>query len=202
MTTLANTLFCDGFALSYTVKVLPMASKSKVSIDKVAAVIPALQPRRRPRGRAFATGNEYGFKKDDPRIDRSGGKPRVFQKFSAAVMERMLQPVPKEVKKKLGLGRGATMYDAMVKALLLQAASGDTTAFTTARETVEGRLVQRNVNISASLQALQDDPKFVEWLENKHADYLMEAGPNGRKTFEEATWSLPSATDAASVPED
>ena len=166
----------------------------------VAAVIPALQPRPRPRGNGFKKGNTHGFPKGES--GNPGGKPKVFQKFSAKVAEEMLQPCPREIKKALGLKRGATTYDAMVKALLLQAAGGDTAAFTTARETVEGRLVQKNVNISASLEALQNDPQFVEWLESQHAQYLMGGNQNGRQTLEAIARGLPEPTDSGSVPED
>ena len=178
-----------------------MASKSKVSVKQVAAVIPALKPKRRPRGNSpFVKGNTYGFKKGQS--GNPGGKPKVFVKFAAKVAEEMLQPVPKEIKAALGLPRGATMYDAMVRALLLQAANGDTMAFTTARESVEGKLAQRNINISASLQALQDDPQFVEWLEANHQQYLTvkgESNGNGQRTIDEVTRYLQGPADAKDI---
>lgn len=176
-----------------------MASKPKVSIDAAAAMLPALRKRRRgPPSNGFKKGNTHGFKKGES--GNPGGKPRVFQKFSAKVAEEMMQPASPDIKKALKLKRGATVYDAMVKALLLQAAQGDTYAFTTARETVEGKLIQRNMNISASLQALQDDPEFVKWMEDNHAEYLSfknEASSNdGRQTIEATPRALPAGESA------
>jgi hypothetical protein len=175
-----------------------MASKPKLSIDKAAAMVPTVKPRRRPPSNGFKKGHKFGFPKGQS--GNPGGKPKALQKFSAKVAEEMMQPCPKEIKQALGLKRGALVYDAMVKALLVRAASGDTAAFTTARETVEGRLVQRNVNVSASLAALQDDPEFVKWLDATHAEYMTFKGEpiDQRPTIEATPLSLRAAENEGS----
>ena len=175
----------------------------KISIKTAAKAVKAAKlPQLRPRGHQPGNPQTLShFKKGfDPRRN-PGGKPKVLQKFAAKVAEEMLQPCPVELVKPLGLKRGASVYDAMVRATLLQAAQGDTQAFVVARETVEGRLVQRNVNVSASLAALQDDPEFVKWLDATHAEYMTFKGEpiDQRPTLEATPLSLRAAEDEGSA---
>jgi len=90
----------------------------RISTKKAAAVLPTLQKKMKPRGRAFPKGHTFGFKKGQS--GNPGGKPQVYKRFSAKIAEMMLAPAPPEVIKGLKLKRNATIYDAMIAAALIQ----------------------------------------------------------------------------------
>jgi hypothetical protein len=106
-------------------------------------------------------------------------------KFRAKIAEQMLQPAPPEVRKALKLKRGATMYDAMVAALIMNAATGDNAAFMNAHDIVDGPIVQKHFNLTASMERFLADEKFRDWLDSQHSEYLSQIGvtDNERERF-------------------
>ncbi len=149
--------------------------KTKITTHQAAELLAQLGHKAKPRGKPGAPQlRPYQFKKGASA--NPGGKPKVMQKFAAAVAEQMMTQAPTEICDALKLERGASVYDAMVRALLIQAANGDTQAFTTVRETVEGKLPQRNYNLSMQMQAFMDDKGFQQFLEQQHGEYLKSIG--------------------------
>jgi hypothetical protein len=183
-----------------------MAPKPKVRKKDAAALIPLLKPRGRPRGRAFPKGYTGGFAKGQS--GNPGGKPKVIQKFSAMVAEELMQPCPTELLKPLGLERGASMHAAMVRAQVMLAAQGDTTAFAVVRETIEGKLPQvtRNLNVTVAMQRYLEDENFRAFLDHNHDEYLKTAGgdfnADTRGTFGTDVPELPAGDNAGRIPQD
>lgn len=152
--------------------------KRTVKIKLDAKTVAHLAPARRkctPRGSsshpAWKANQFPKGKSGNP-----GGKPKVLQKFATKVAEELSKPAPKELRKPLKLKNGATMFDAMMSAAVMQAAQGDLGAFVVMRETLEGKLPQRNYNLSVSMQAYMDDPEFAKFLDAQHAEYRKQIG--------------------------
>lgn len=148
----------------------------KVSPQKAAKVEAQLGHKKRPRGRAFPKGkaNKWAFPKGQS--GHPGGKPKVLVKFKAKIAEAMLQPCPPLVKKALGLRRNASVYDAMVQSLVLSAASGDSQAFMHCHDIIDGPIIQKRFNVTASMERFLADEKFRAFLEEQHSEYLSKIG--------------------------
>jgi hypothetical protein len=148
-------------------------SKVKVSTRKAAEVLRVLQTKKRPRGRAFPKGHTLGFKKGQS--GNPGGKPKILMRFGAAIAEELLKPCPRETAKELGLRGTASNFEAMIASAVRQGI-WDWTAALGIREVIEGKLPTRNFNLSASAERFFEDPKFREFLEQAHGEYLQGIG--------------------------
>jgi hypothetical protein len=148
-------------------KLIPMPRKSNPLQIKVALPTQKAKPRGRHNHAAW---NAHKFKPGQS--GNPGGKPKVFQTFDAMLRERLMQPCPPLIAKQLGLRRGATLYDAIVAAQILNAATGDNSSFMAIHDIVEGKLPQRNLNLSMSAEAFLSDPGFREYLQQHHGEYL------------------------------
>jgi hypothetical protein len=150
----------------------------KVSSKKAAHLVikvPRLAHKNRGRGNHdHQAWRDNQFKKGHS--GNPGGKPQVYVKFKTKIAEQMMEPAPPAVKKALKLKRGATMYDAMVAALVHNAANGDNSAFMNCHDIVDGPVIQKHFNLTASMERFLEDPKFREFLEQQHGEYLNQIG--------------------------
>lgn len=132
--------------------------------------------KKRPRGKPYARGVKYPWAFKKGQSGNPGGKPRVLIKFRAKLAETMLQAAPPEARKVLGLRRGATMFDAMVQAMVMNAASGDNQAFMNCHDIIDGPIIQKRFNVTASMERFLSDPQFRAFLEEQHGEYLGKIG--------------------------
>jgi hypothetical protein len=145
--------------------------------------------KKKPRGIPGAPQlRKYHFKKGQS--GNPGGKPKVFQKFAAMLTQQLLEPCPVALARQLGLKRGANYYDAMIAAQITNAAIGDNVAFMTVHDIIEGRLPQKNVNLSVSAEAFLRDPGFQQFLQENHKEYL-----DGRAAREITGPALPEVSE-------
>lgn len=158
------------FEFTTSVKCVCMKVTPRIAAEHAAQ----LGHKLKPRGRAFAKGNQWGFKKGQS--GNPGGKSRVLQRFGARIAEELVQPAPEALRRWYKLPKGATKFDVMMAAAVAQAMDGDLTAFVALRETCEGKLPNKNFNISAGMERFLEDPKFREFLETAHGEYLQSEG--------------------------
>ena len=143
-----------------------------VQLKKLGAVIPP--PRTKPRGRPTPQ-NLKPFKKGfDPRRNLKGAPSYV--RMETRLREELSAPAPVEIIKALRLKKRATKYDAVLAAMLHAAMTGDWQCALGLREVIEGKLPNRNFNLSASMEKFFEDPKFREFLEQAHGEYLGQIG--------------------------
>lgn len=120
---------------------------------------------------------KYQFKRGHDARRNPGGKPKVYVRFNAMLMERMMQPCPADIKKALRLGRGANYYDAIIQAMILSAASPDGTAERmNVHDLIEGRLANKSINLSAGVERLVSDPEFRQFVDTQLNSYLQQKG--------------------------
>lgn len=158
------------FEFTTSVKCVCMKVTPRIAAEHAAQ----LGHKLKPRGRAFAKGNQWGFKKGQS--GNPGGKSRVLQRFGTRIAEELVQPAPEPLRRWYKLPKGATKFDVMMAAAVAQAMDGDLTAFVALRETCEGKLPSKNFNISASMERFLEDPKFREFLEQSHGEFLQQQG--------------------------
>jgi hypothetical protein len=152
----------------------------KLDPRKVAQNAPQLGHKKRARGKPFPKGQQpWTFKPGQS--GNPGGKPRVHLRFQAKIAEMMMAPAPPEVRKSLKLKPKATVYDAMIAALLINAMSGDNQAFMSCHDIVDGPVVQKRVNLTASMERFLEDPQFRQFLEEQHGLYLNQIGVTGNE---------------------
>jgi hypothetical protein len=157
-----------------------------VQLKKLGAVIPP--PRSKPRGKPTPR-NLKPFKKGfDPRRNLKGAPSYV--RMGTRLREELSAPAPVEIIKALRLKKGATKYDAVLAAMLHAAMTGDWQCALGLREVIEGRLPNRNFNLTASMEKFLEDPGFRHFLDEQHGAYLSQIGV------------LDNGTDQLGVPTD
>jgi hypothetical protein len=176
---------------------------AKITSRKLASLLPPVWPKRRPRG----SHDHEAWRANQFKPGQSGnpgGKPKVLQKFSARVSEEMMKDAPPALRKALGLKRGATMFDAMMSSAVTQAASGDLNAFVVMRETLEGKLPVRSLNVSADLADMLNNSQFTAWLTDKFGEFnTLRAGEeHGNHEGPSLTFDVPALPERTDEPED
>ncbi|HEX6822285.1 MAG TPA: DUF5681 domain-containing protein [Candidatus Sulfotelmatobacter sp.] len=155
----------------------------------VEAVVTASRKKKRPRGRHdHAAWEAQKFKPGHS--GNPGGRHKIFQTFEAMVRQRLMQPCPTLVMQQLGLRRGATLYDAVVAAQVLNAANGDDQSFMNLHDIIEGRLPQKNFNLTVAAETFLQDAGFRQFLAQQHGVYL---GQDTGSIVGEAIPALPAA---------
>ena len=96
----------------------------------------------------------------------------------------------------IGLAKEATLLDVIVHSVVQQAMAGSVRHLVELRETTQGKTPNRNLNISASMEAFLPDEGFRNFLEAQHGDYMkmvdfMETMINGRRDGDPASSALP-----------
>ena len=172
----------------------------KVDLTKFA--LPK-KPKGKPRGNPAKL---KPFKKGyDPR--RSGRKGHV--QMSTRLIDELDKPAPPEVRKKFGLKPSATKYDCCLASMVHAAMVGDWQAALSIRDVIEGKLPNKNYNLSVEMQAYMDNPGFREWLAGQHESYLVAFGQGGEIVNDRPSSAaaavarrLRGATVEAGAPED
>jgi hypothetical protein len=163
-------------------------------VKELARAVAASPQKKKPRGPAGAPQlRPFHFKKGQS--GNPGGKPKMLMKFSAMLAERLMEKCPMALARQLDLKLGATYFDALIAAQILNAATGDTPSFMAVHDILEGRLPTKMLNLSVSAEAFLQDPGFREFLKLHHAEYT-----NGRGTRSIAGEVVPSLP-AAEAPE-
>jgi hypothetical protein len=191
------------------VKPAKVAAKSVKLNLKVAQKLAQRSQTKRPRGRPFEKGHEFGFKKGAS--GNPSGRPKnprptpVYVNFKDKLTEELLKPANSVMKARVGLQyRHVTKYDCIVAMLAQTAAEGDIQAAFGIRNVIEGLLPTKNFSVTADMQSLLADEKFVEWLRLQHGTFS-ELGGNsndGRQYLEAAARSLPDAENPEDIPRD
>jgi hypothetical protein len=136
-----------------------------------AAIAAPKVQKKKPRGRPFPKGQQpWTFKPGQS--GNPGGKPHIHIRFATRVAEELAKPASPMACRAAGLKRGSSKYDVMMTNAVALAMTGDMSAFVALRETCEGKLPNRNFNLTASMERFLEDPKFREFLEQAHGDYL------------------------------
>jgi hypothetical protein len=149
------------------------------SVNIVVKGIGAAQPRTKKRARPgnkigqspgsvahrFKPGNQFGTKAN-----------RHIPKFSDAYELKLLEPMPEKLRRQLRLPTGATLMDAIINAVVQKAIGGDLSSVVEIREVTQGRVENRNLNITASMSQFLSDPGFRDFLEQQHGAYLTKIG--------------------------
>ncbi len=70
-----------------------------------------------------------------------GGKPKVIQRFATMYVEQLVQSADNKVTKALGLKRGSSNFECLIKGMLNAAVRGDVAAAREIREVLEGKTI-------------------------------------------------------------
>ena len=72
----------------------------------------------------------------------------------------------------LGLAKEATLLDVIVHSVVQQAMAGRVQYLVELRETTQGKTPNKNLNISAAMEAFLQDEGFRNFLEAHHGDFM------------------------------
>lgn len=143
-----------------------------------AKTLAKMQPRR-PKPRPRGNSNHPAFKAAQFKKGQSGnpgGKPKFYVRMATKLADELAMPAPAPISKALGLKKGATKYDACLASMLHCAMTGDWQAALGIREVIEGKLPNRSLNISASLERMLQDADFRQFVDQQLQSYLAQKG--------------------------
>lgn len=102
-----------------------------------------------------------------------GGKPKLQQRMATMLLTELDKPAPKELSKAFGLRGTRTKYEVMVAATIHRAmTTGDPNTLMALHDLTEGKLANKNYNLSVEMQAYMDNPGFRAWLGKQHQSYM------------------------------
>ena len=108
----------------------------------------------------------------DPRRN-PGGKPKIHVRMATLLLSELGKPAPKELSKAFGLRGTRTKYEVAVAAAIHRAmTTGDPNTLLALHDITEGKLPNKNYNLSVEMQAYMDNPNFRAWLATQHASYV------------------------------
>ena len=135
---------------------------------KIAIAKGMLRRKGKPRG------NTKGLRPFPKGVSGNpGGKPKIGQRMATMLLEELAQLAPAEFSKAYGLRGRRTKYEVMVAAAINRAmATGDPNTLMALHDITEGKLPNKNYNLSVEMQAYMDNPNFRAWLATQHASYV------------------------------
>ncbi len=108
----------------------------------------------------------------DPRRN-PGGKSKIHLRMATLLLSELGQPAPKELSKAYGLRGTRTKFEVAVAAAIHRAmTTGDPNTLLALHDLTEGKLPNKNYNLSVEMQAYMDNPNFRAWLATQHVSYM------------------------------
>jgi hypothetical protein len=105
------------------------------------------------------------------RISQVRQAPRV-PKFSDMYSVAMMDKLDARLCKKYGLPVGTTMLDLIINRVVEEAAHGSLEHVQEIREVCQGKVPNKNLNVTAELEAYVDNPEFRQFMSEKLQEFL------------------------------
>ena len=151
-----------------------MALNPKITLRQIAHAAP-----ERAKGAPRGNSNHPAFKARQFKKGQSGnpgGRVKVYTRMASRLAEELAKPAPKEFRKAFKLKPSATQYDICLASMIRCAMAGEWQAMLGIRDVIEGRLPNKNYNLTVEMQAYLDNPGFREFLNQQHQLYLEQGG--------------------------
>jgi len=132
-----------------------------------------VRQKKKPRGNPDAT-IPHRFKKGyDPRRN-VGGKPKIHQRMATMLLTELDHIAPRELSKAFGLRGARTKYEVLVAATIHRAmTTGDPNTLMALHDLTEGKLANKNFNLSVEMEAYCSDPNFRAFMEEQYSKYQL-----------------------------
>jgi hypothetical protein len=149
-----------------------------------------LSPKKKPRGDPSALKPHHFKKGYDPRRN-IGAKPKIHQRMATMLLTELDHIAPRNLSKAFGLRGARTKYEVLVAATIHRAmTTGDPNTLMALHDLTEGKLANKNVNLSVEMEAYCTDPNFRTFMEEQYSKYQLKH--TGGMTLEAGTGVAPT----------